>query len=142
MVSFATLPVAQSPELLLTEATEDVYDQYGGITTPAMDPEPILGSSGEVQYHTPEGNKMMVEVSLSAAHGDPTEVRVAATGSSASRYIDFPEDTITITIPAWYTYGRGYFTITDDDKREGNETFTLSLNGLSARPWLSNRQCD
>ena len=128
VVSFATLPVAQSPELLVTEGTEDVYDQYGNITTPAVDPEPILGSSGEVQYHTPEGNKMMVEVSLSAAHGDPTEVRVAATGSSASRYIDFPEDTITITIPAWYTYGRGYFTITDDDKREGNETFTLSLN--------------
>ena len=127
VVSFATLPVAQSPELLLTEGTEDVYDQYGNITTPAVDPEPILGSSGEVQYHTPEGNKMMLEVSLSAAHGDPTEVQVSATPLNASRFIDFPEDTITITIPAWYTYGRGYFTITDDDKREGNETITLAL---------------
>ena len=127
VVSFATLPVAQSPELLLTEGTEDVYDQYGNITTPAVEPEPILGSSGEVLYHTPEGNKMMVEVSLSAAHGDPTEVQVSATPLNASRFIDFPEDTITITIPAWYTYGRGYFTITDDDKREGNETITLAL---------------
>ena len=134
VVSFATLPVAQSPELLLTEGTEDVYDQYGNITTPAVDPEPILGSSGEVQYHTPEGNKMMVEVSLSAAHGDPTEVRVSATGSSASRLIDYPEETITITIPAWYTYGRGYFTITDDDKREGNETFTLNLRASVPDP--------
>ena len=127
VVSFATLPVAQSPELLLTEGTEDVYDQYGNITTPAVEPEPILGSSGEVQYHTPEGNKMMVEVSLSAAHGDPTEVQVSATPLNASRFIDYPEDNITITIPAWYTYGRGYFTITDDDKREGNETITLAL---------------
>ncbi len=134
VVSFATLPVAQSPELLLTEGTEDVYDQYGNITTPAVDPEPILGSSGEVQYHTPEGNKMMVEVSLSAAHGDPTEVQVSATGSSASRLIDYPEETITITIPAWYTYGRGYFTITDDDKREGNETFTLNLRASVPDP--------
>ena len=127
VVSFATLPVAQSPELLVSEATEDVYDEHENLITPAMDPEPILGSSGEVQYHTPEGNKMMVEVSLSAAHGDPTEVQVSATPLNASRFIDFPEDTITITIPAWYTYGRGYFTITDDDKREGNETITLAL---------------
>ena len=127
VVSFATLPVAQSPELLVSEATEDVYDEHENLITPAMDPEPILGSSGEVQYHTPEGNKVMVEVSLSAAHGDPTEVQVSATPLNASRFIDFPEDTITITIPAWYTYGRGYFTITDDDKREGNETITLAL---------------
>ena len=128
VVSFATLPVAQSPELLVSEATEDVYDQYGSITTPAMDPEPILTDDGRVQYHTPEGNKMMVEVSLSAAHGDPTVVQVSATpGITTSRYIDYPDDTITITIPAWYTYGRGYFTITDDDKREGNETITLAL---------------
>ncbi len=134
VVSFATLPVAQSPELLLTEGTEDVYDQYGNITTPAVDPEPILTEDGNVQYHAPEGNKMMVEVSLSAAHGDPTEVQVSATGSSASRYIDFPEETITITIPAWYTYGRGYFTITDDDKREGNETFTLNLRASVPDP--------
>ena len=134
VVSFATLPVAQSPELLVSEATEDVYDEHENLITPAMDPEPILGSSGEVQYHTPEGNKMMVEVSLSAAHGDPTEVRVSATGSSASRLIDYPEETITITIPAWYTYGRGYFTITDDDKREGNETFTLDLRASVPDP--------
>ena len=127
VVSFATLPVAQSPELLVSEATEDVYDEHDILITPAMDPEPILGSSGEVQYHTPEGNKMMVEVSLSAAHGDPTEVQVSATPLNASRFIDYPEDNITITIPAWYTYGRGYFTITDDDKREGNETITLAL---------------
>ena len=134
VVSFATLPVAQSPELLVSEATEDVYDEHENLITPAMDPETILTEDGNVQYHTPEGNKMMVEVSLSAAHGDPTEVQVSATGSSASRYIDFPEETITITIPAWYTYGRGYFTITDDDKREGNETFTLNLRASVPDP--------
>ncbi len=117
MVSFTT-DGAQSPELLREEVEE-------GEEGPG---DPILGSSGEVLYHTPEGNKMMVEVSLSAAHGDPTEVRVSATSSSASRFIDYPADNITITIPAWYTYGRGYFTITDDDKREGNETVTLDLN--------------
>ena len=134
VVSFATLPVAQSPELLVSEATEDVYDEHENLITPAMDPETILTEDGNVQYHTPEGNKMMVEVSLSAAHGDPTEVQVSATGSSASRYIDFPEETITITIPAWYTYGRGHFTITDDDKREGNETFTLNLRASVPDP--------
>ena len=122
---FFTTSGAQSPELLREEVEE-------GEEGPG---DPIFGSDGRVQYHTPEGNTMMVEVSLSKGHGEETVVRVGVLPSTATgRGVDYTcsrnchnVDNIDITIPAWHTYGRGYYTITDDNLREGNETFQLDL---------------
>ncbi len=122
---FFTTSGAQSPELLREEVEE-------GEEGPG---DPIFGSDGRVQYHTPEGNTMMVEVSLSAGHGEETLVRVGVLPSTATgRGVDYTclrncqnVDNVDITIDPWHTYGRGYYTITDDDLREGNETFQLDL---------------
>ena len=128
-VSFTTSG-AQSPELLREEVEE-------GEEGPG---DPLFGADGHVIYHTPEGNSMMVEVSLSARHGEETVVRVGVSPSTATgRGVDYTcprnchnVDNVNITIPAWYTYGRAYYTITDDNLREGNETFRLDLLVISS----------